>query len=55
VFRLFLIPFAVSSFSALIKDHGFILIFSPSLAQNAVAIGPCLAFLSCAQLIRRLG
>jgi hypothetical protein len=54
IFRLFLIPFAVSSFSALIKDHGFILVFSPSLAQDAVAIGLCLGFLSCVQLIRRL-
>jgi ABC-type Fe3+-siderophore transport system permease subunit len=38
VFRLVLIPFAVSSFSALIKDRGLILIFSPSLAQDAVAV-----------------
>ena len=28
-FRLFLMPFCVSSFSALVKGHGFILIFSP--------------------------
>src|SRR5437762_1145918 len=28
-FRLFLMPFCVSSFAALVKGHGFILIFSP--------------------------
>src|SRR5438270_8262406 len=28
-FRLFLTPFCVSSFSALVKGHGFFLIFSP--------------------------
>lgn len=34
VFRMFLIPFCVSSFAALIKDAGFILIFPPSVKQN---------------------
>src|SRR5437667_3980431 len=29
-FRLFLMPFCVSSFAALAKDKGFILIFSPN-------------------------
>ena len=29
MFRLFLMPFCVSSFSALVKGHGFVLIFSP--------------------------
>ena len=37
VARLFLMPFAVSSFAALIKDHGFTVIFSPSLGENAIA------------------
>jgi len=29
VFRLFLMPFCVSSFSALVKGKGFVLVFSP--------------------------
>ena len=37
VARLFMMPFAVSSFAALIKDHGFFVVFSPRLAENAVA------------------
>src|SRR5438876_9514783 len=37
-FRLFLMPFCVSSFSALVKGHGFILIFSPKLGENALAL-----------------
>ena len=34
VFRMFLIPFCVSSFAALIKDAGFILIFPPRVKEN---------------------
>ena len=43
-FRLFLMPFCVSSFSALVKGRGFILIFSPSVQENAVALALCSAF-----------
>src|SRR6185295_17223366 len=32
-FRLFLMPFCVSSFAALVKGRGFILVFSPKLAE----------------------
>ena len=38
-FRLFLIPFCVSSFSELVKGRGFILIFSPILMQNLLGLG----------------
>ena len=34
IFRLFLMPFCVSSFSALVKDAGYVLIFPPNLRQN---------------------
>ncbi len=44
VFRLFLTPFCVSSFSALVKGRGFFLIFSPRMAENYVALGLCAAF-----------
>jgi hypothetical protein len=36
--RCFLTPFCVSSFSALAKDKGFLLIFSPSLQLNLVGL-----------------
>src|SRR6266446_1808682 len=36
VFRLFLMPFCVSSFAALVKDAGYILIFPPSLRENLI-------------------
>ena len=55
VMRLFLIPFCVASFSALVKDRGFIIVFSPSLVEDAIAIGLCLAFLAACALARRFG
>ncbi len=43
-FRLFLMPFCVSSFSALVKGRGFTLVFSPSVRENLIALGCCAAF-----------
>ncbi len=43
-FRLFLMPFCVSSFSALIKGRGFILVFSPHAWENFLAITLCVSF-----------
>src|SRR2546423_13689524 len=40
-FRLFLMPFCVSSFAALVKGKGFILIFSPRPMEILVAVGLC--------------
>lgn len=40
-FRLFLMPFCVSSFSALVKGKGFVLIFSPNPLEILLAIGLC--------------
>ena len=54
VVRLYMMPFCVSSFAALIKGRGFILVFDPSLAANALALGGCAAFVGCAALARRL-
>ncbi|MGB7087489.1 MAG: hypothetical protein WBD47_18160 [Phormidesmis sp.] len=45
-FRLYLIPFCVSSFSALSKDAGFIVFISPNIRENATAILLCMLFLS---------
>lgn len=40
-FRLFLMPFCVSSFAALVKGKGFMLIFSPKPFENLLAVGLC--------------
>lgn len=53
VARLFLMPFCVSSFSALIKDRGFILIFSPNPAETGAALLGCGVFLATVWAIRR--
>ena len=54
VMRLFLLPLCVSSFSALVKGQGFILIFSPSMMENAVALGLCAGVFVLAAIARRL-
>lgn len=46
VFRLFLMPFCVSSFAALIKGHGYWLIVSPDPFEMSVAIGACVLFVT---------
>jgi len=53
-FRLFLMPFCVSSFSALVKGHGFILIFSPRLSENVLALGICFVMCGSVALVKRL-
>ena len=42
--RLFLMPFCVSSFSALVKGQGFILILSPRWREDAFAVLNCVGF-----------
>jgi hypothetical protein len=54
IFRLFLMPFCVSSFSALVKGRSFILIFSPVLWEDAVAIAMCAAFVACVFSVKRI-
>jgi hypothetical protein len=41
VFRFFLMPFCVSSFAALVKGKGFVLIFSPVWQELVMATGLC--------------
>lgn len=53
-FRLFFMPFAVSSFSALIKGRGFVLVFPPSSAQVAVQLALCAAFVLLVLALKRL-
>ncbi len=45
IFRLYLMPFCVSSFSALIKDRGFIVVLSPRIEENLIAVLCCVVFL----------
>ena len=42
--RLFMMPFCVSSFAALVKDKGFVLVFSPRWQDLAWGLGLCAAF-----------
>jgi hypothetical protein len=44
-FRLYLMPFCVSSFSALIKEQGFIVFISPNIKETIVSVSCCLLFL----------
>ena len=53
VFRLFLMPFCVSSFAALVKGRGFVLVFSPRLDDTVLALALCAAFLGLVVLLRR--
>ena len=41
IFRLYLMPFCVSSFAALVKGKGFFLIFSPNPKEILMAVGLC--------------
>ena len=53
-FRLFLMPFCVSSFSALIKDRGFIIFISPKIKETLVAVLCCFLFLSVILVIKSI-
>jgi hypothetical protein len=44
IIRLYLMPFFVSSFSALVKGKNFILIFSPNPREILLALGLCALF-----------
>lgn len=52
-FRLFLMPFCVSSFAALVKGRGFILIFSPHPGEILLALGLCALLCATVFLLRR--
>lgn len=53
VFRLFLMPFCVSSFAALVKDAGYVLVFPPSLATNLIGAGAIAAFVLLVRCLRQ--
>jgi len=52
--RLFMCPFLVSSFSALVKGKGFILLFSPNLKENLFTGVICLVFVLTVKLLSSL-
>jgi hypothetical protein len=54
LFRLFLMPFCVSSFAALVKGRGFVLIFSPRLCENLIAMALCAGFYGLVACLKRL-
>jgi hypothetical protein len=45
IFRLYLMPFCVSSFSSLIKDRGFFVFISPNPQETILAMISCASFL----------
>ena len=47
-------PFCVSSFAALIKGRGFILMFHPSPRDNLLAASACALFVVGNRALRRL-
>lgn len=51
--RLFIMPFCVSSFSALVKGRGFVLIFSPKPKEILVAVLLCAMLGGITLLLRR--
>lgn len=53
VFRLYLMPFCVSSFAALVKDAGYVLVFPPSVAENLIATGLIVAFVLAVRTLRQ--
>jgi ABC-type uncharacterized transport system permease subunit len=54
VFRLFLMPFCVSSYSATVKDAGYILIFPPNWKENIIAGAGIVAFLALLWIVKAL-
>lgn len=52
--RLYLMPFCVSSFSALIKGQGFIVVISPQIQENMVAVFFCAIFVLVVVLIKSI-
>jgi hypothetical protein len=54
VFRLYLMPFCVSSFAALVKDAHYILVFPPSFKENVIGFLLMGAFVTLVLGVKRL-
>jgi hypothetical protein len=55
VLRLFIMPFCVSSFSALIKGKGFVLVFPRDLDELGASLSACVGFVVLVATIKRFG
>lgn len=53
-FRLFMMPFCVSSFSSLIKGREFIFIIPPKFSEQLASVGACLLFLIVVYVTKRI-
>lgn len=53
IFRLYLMPFCVSSFAALVKDAGYVLVFPPSLRENLIGAGLIAGFVLLVLALKR--
>jgi hypothetical protein len=53
-FRFFLIPFCVSSFSALVKDRGFTLVFSDKIEDLIAGALSCIVFALVVWLVKTM-
>ncbi|MDB6132084.1 MAG: hypothetical protein JWM59_327 [Verrucomicrobiales bacterium] len=53
-FRLFLMPFCVSSLAALIKGQGYVLIFPTRISILATSLCVCTAFIALSLALRKL-
>ena len=53
IFRLFLMPFCVSSFAALVKGKGYILVFPPDAGQNLIGFLWVAGFLLLVLLLKK--
>jgi hypothetical protein len=51
-FRLYWMPFAVSSFAALIKNQHYLVIFSSDMGEVLVALGCCSLFLAIVAIVK---
>ena len=54
-FRLFMMPFCVSSFASLTKGRGFALVIPPNTIVWATAAGACIAFVAVVLLVKSVG
>jgi hypothetical protein len=46
-------PFCVSSFAALVKGKGFVLIFSPRIEEIGIAVGLCALLCAVVGVLKR--
>jgi hypothetical protein len=53
IIRLFMMPFFVSSFAALVKGRGFVLVFSPEPREILLALGLCAVFCVAVWVLKR--